>query len=63
MVEDWEATASGTGVWVDSVTKHGRGFMAAWRKEKEDPGRHRQRKEANEARRVVFVQGSVERLK
>ena len=35
--------------------------MAAWRKEKEDVARHRQEKrEVNEMRNVVIVQGSVE---
>ena len=31
-------------VWVEAVTEGGRRFMAAWRKEEEDAGRHRQEK-------------------
>ena len=30
---DWTATALEAGVWVETVTEGGRGFMAAWRTE------------------------------
>ena len=36
----WKATALKTEVWVDTVTKGGRRFMAAWRKEEVDAARH-----------------------
>ena len=41
---DWKATALNAKVWVETVTKGGRGFMAAWRKEELDAARHRQGK-------------------
>ena len=38
-----------------------RGLWLRWRKEKKEAARHRQEKgEANETRKVVIVQGSVE---
>ena len=39
-----KATALKAEVWVDTVTKCGRRFMAAWRKEEVDAARHRQEK-------------------
>ena len=33
-------------VWVETVTEGGRKFMAAWRKEKVDAARHRQKRKA-----------------
>ena len=41
---DWKATALKAGVWVMTVTKGGRGFMAAWRNGGTDAARHRQEK-------------------
>ena len=40
----WKATALEADVWVETVTKDGRGVMAAWRKEEVDAARHRQEK-------------------
>ena len=40
----WKATALKTEVWIETVTKGGRGFMAAWRKEEVDEAKHRQEK-------------------
>ena len=41
---NWEATALQAEEWVEAVTKGGRRFMAAWRKEEIDAARHRQGK-------------------
>ena len=41
---DWKLTALNTEVWVDTVTKGERRFMAAWKKEDVDAARHRQEK-------------------
>ena len=43
---DWKPTALKAEVWVrvETVTEGGRRFMAAWRKEEVDAGRHRQEK-------------------
>ena len=41
-------------MWVNTVTKGGRGFMAAWRKEEVDAARHRQEKrEATKLRKLL----------
>ena len=41
---------------VETVTEVGQRFMAAWRKEEVNAARHRQEKrDANEARKVVIV--------
>ena len=40
----WKATALKAEVWVETVMKGGRRFMAAWRKEEVDAARHRQEK-------------------
>ena len=44
IARDWNATASEARVWVETVMEGGRRFMAAWRKEEIDAGRHRQKK-------------------
>ena len=41
---DWKATALEVEVWVETVAKGGRRFMAAWRKEEVDAARHREEK-------------------
>ena len=50
-------------MWVETVTEGGRRFMAAWRKGV-DAARHLQEKrEANEARKLAIVRGSLEPAK
>ena len=44
IAEDWKATGLEAEVWVETVTKGGRRFMTAWRKEEVDDARHRQEK-------------------
>ena len=39
---DWKATALEAEVGDETVTEGGRRFMAAWRKEEANAGRHRQ---------------------
>ena len=39
---DWKVTALKAEVWVETVTKGGRRFIAAWRKEELDTTRHGQ---------------------
>ena len=56
----WTATALKAKVWVETVTKGGRRFMAAWRKGKVDAARHRQKRETIETGKVVIAHGSVE---
>ena len=55
---DWETMAVKAEVWVEAVTKGGRRFMAAWRQEEEDAGRHRQEK--REATRLGKLQSHTE---
>ena len=62
---DWKGKRrrwrQGGGRWIDTVTKGGRRSMAAWRKEDRDAARNRQeKKEANEARKVVTAHGGIE---
>ena len=50
---DWKTMASKAEVWVEAITKGGRRFMAAWREEEKDAGRHRQEKiEATRQRKL-----------
>ena len=53
-----KATALKAEVWVETVTEGGRRFMAAWRKEEVDAGRHRQEKrEATRLGNLVWQTG------
>ena len=54
----WKATALKAEVWVEAVTEGGRRFMAAWREEEEDAGRHRQDK--RDATRLGKLQSHTE---
>ena len=57
----WKATVLETGMRVKTVTEGGRWLISAWRKEEVDTTRHcKEKKEANEARKVIIVRGSVE---
>ena len=54
-------TASEAGVFAETATQFGRRFIAAWREEEKHMTRLCQEESAaNEARKVVALQGSVE---
>ena len=55
---DWKTMALKAEVWVEAVTEGGRRFMAAWREEKEDAARYRQKK--REATRLGKFQSHTE---
>ena len=56
----WKAMALKTEVWIDTVPRGGRRFMAAWRKEEADAARNRQEKREATRLRKLIVHGSVE---
>ena len=57
---DWKTTALKAEVWVETVTKGGRRFMAAWRTEEVEAARHRQEKREATRLELVIANGSVE---
>ena len=51
---DWKAAKLESAVWVETATKGGRRFMAAWRQYKVDAARHRQEnREATVLRKLL----------
>ena len=60
---EWKDVVMEAGVWgcgLRCPRREGWRFTVTWRKEEDAAGLRQEKREANEARRVVTVQGSIE---